>query len=392
MEQEYTTSTGYKIFYGVAAAVLIIFTLVIYVSTANNDNSNEYHSHAGLLVLPILGFAGAILIVINLIKRKIVVSDGGITYANIWGSKEISYQDIKGFRVGEKAIFIIPATEGYSKLMIKDYASIDDNKGFRQWLGENFKDLDKEEFEEAKKEILQDASLGATEQDREQVFNNARKYTMIYSMTGLGLFFLPVFFHYSSIYLSMLLLIYPSIGMLLMAWSKGLIRLFAPKNSAYAAIFMGLLLPAAGTALQIFTADNILNFDSLWAPAGGLAIVLFVVLYFLSVVKTKATLQSQVAFILLIGCSYALGIVFQVNCNFDNSTPQVFQSTVVDEHITHGKSTSYHLILGECGAFRGNENISVSSSFYDSVPVGTKLNVYLKKGALNAPWFYVKTN
>jgi hypothetical protein len=392
MEQEYTTSTGYKIFYGAAAAALIIFTFVIYVSVVNGDSNNEYHSHVGLLALPVLGFAGAILIVINLIKRKIVISDGGISYANIWGAKEISYKDIKGFRVGEKAIFIIPVEEGYSKLMIKDYASIGDDKGFKQWLAENFKDLDKEEFEEAKKEILQDAALGATEQDREQVFNNARKYTMVYNMIGLGFFVVPLFLHFSSVYLSLLLLVYPAVGLFIMARGKGLIRLFAPKNSAYVAIFMGILLPSFGAALQVFSGVKILNFDSLWVPAGVVAIILFAVLYFLSVVQAKATLQSQVIFILIIGCSYALGIVFQVNCNFDNSTPQVFQSVVIDEHITHGKSTSYHLILGECGAFQGNENISVSSSFYDSVPVGTKLNVYLKKGALNAPWFYVKTN
>lgn len=168
MEKEYKTSTGYKIFYGVAAVILFSVTLFVPLS-ANNSNP-------ALFIFPILGIAAAAFIILNLIKRKIVITDYGIKYITIWGAKEIVIKDIKGFRMGSKVIFIYPFDEHAPKLTIKDIVSIGDKTGFIDWMNENFKDLNKEEFESAKAELLQDTNLGVTQEDREERYSANKKY------------------------------------------------------------------------------------------------------------------------------------------------------------------------------------------------------------------------
>ncbi|MDB5136267.1 MAG: hypothetical protein JWP37_2870 [Mucilaginibacter sp.] len=237
METEYTTSIGYKIFYGVLGAVAFIAAFALFKTKADASSKLIY-------LLPLVMVAGGIMIFLNLFKRKIVITDDSITYSFIFKTIGITFDHIKGFRVGDKAIYIEPDQEGYAKIKIGDYMSIGDYKGLKAWLSTNFKDLDKVEYEEEKKAILHDSTLGATEADRELKFNNARKYTIVYSIGGIVLLFGSMILHRKMYLLSYVLLIYPLAGALLMGFSKGLIRLFAKK-----AALMHLCLPGCFSRL-----------------------------------------------------------------------------------------------------------------------------------------------
>jgi len=386
MEQEYTTSTGYKIFYGVLAIALVGFT--IFLSLKGNNSGDDYHHNTGLLILPVIGITAAALIIINLIKRKITVSDYSVSRTNIWGTKEILYKDIKGFRIGDKAIFIYPLDGSGSKLSINDYISIGDDKGLKAWLGEHFQDLNKVEYEASKQEILHDQTFGITTEEREQKLKYARKYSTVYSMIAIGVFFGAIIFHLQNVAFIALLFIYPLAGILLIAYSKGLIKLFAKKNSAYSAIFIGILFPAAALTISALSNGTMLSYDKLWVPAAIVALAVLLVLYFVTINNVTENILGQIFFAVLIAAVYGFGSILQVNCGFDDSVPQVYQATITDHYIGHGKSTSYHLTLSD---WNGNppETISVSHSFYDEEPIGAKVNVDLKKGRLSAPWFYV---
>jgi len=384
MEYEYTTSTGYKIFYGILAAGLLGFTLFVPMSA----NNGGYNTNPVLIIIPILGLVGAALIILNLIKRKIVITDYSIKYITIWSSKEIVIKDIKGFRIGDKIIFIYPFDEHSPKLSIKDYLSIGDIKGFKNWLAENFKDLDKEEFEAAKSEILQDTSLGITAEDRELKYNNNKKYATWYSMVALFSFFAVIYIHSDSRAVCIALLLYPIPGILLVTLSNGLIRLYAKKNSAYNAIFIGLLLPAFALAVQSFKNTKFLNFSSLLFPAVVVAVVAFCVLFFVAIKKVKDNVMAQIICALVFSAAYGLGAASAINCDFDQAQPKVYPVKVIDHHVTHGKSTSYYITIDEWKEGL-SESINVSSSFYDNTPVGSTVNVNLKPGTLNIPWYYI---
>jgi len=382
MEQEFTTSTGYKIFYGAIAAGLIIFSVYLLTNAAANPNG------AGLLIAAILLII-AWGIISNLFKRKVVISDDSVMYTSIWGTKELAATDIKGFKVGEKAIFIEPSQTGYSKIRIRDCDSIGNKNDLVEWLGGHFKDLNKEEFEEEKEEILQDTNLGRTEEDRQLVFKNAGKYTMVFGFGGLALFFITLLLHESNYFLSVISLIYPLLGLVLMGLSKGIVRLFAKKNSAHPSIFIGLFLSSMVLLVRAFLDAKILSFDNLVIPAIAVFITVFFVLYYLTVKMAKASFLSQIFFIVMISAIYGFGSTLLANCIFDKSKPEVFATTVTGHHITHGKSTTYHILIGEWGQQHEEENVSVSESFYYRVAVGSTVNVNLKKGLFNVPWYFL---
>jgi hypothetical protein len=383
MEQEFTTSSGYKICYGAIAFGLIIFSGYLLINTKLNPNGAGIFMSAILLVI-------ASGIIFNLFKRKVIFSENTVIYVSIWGSKELFNIDIKGFRVGEKAIFIEPLQQGYSKIKIRDYDSVGANNDLVEWLTCHFKDLNKEEFEGEKAEILQDLDLGQTAEDRESMFKSIGKYTMAYSFVGLALFLITLFLHESNLFLSMVSLIYPLSGLVLMGFSKGLIRLYAKKNSAYPSIFIGLLLSSIVTVLQSLLDKEILNYDNFWVPSITIFMILFFILYYLAIKIAKASFLNQVFFIVIISALYGFGSTLLANFTFDQSKPQVFSTTVTSRQISHGKSTSYHIIIGEWGQQHEEKSISVSKSFYYQVAVGSTVKVNLKKGLFNIPWYYLQ--
>jgi len=397
MKQEYPTSLGSMFFYGAGAAASIIFSFILYGAVLGSAVRRDYYSnqyndthHYGLLIIPAIGIGIAALIILNLIRRKVTLSSDAVSYRSVWGSKEILTGDIKGFRIGEKAISIIPNDTGHGKILIRDYSSISDNADVRSWLRENFKDLDKSEFEAAKEELLQDAALGATKDEREAAFKKYRTYNMIYSMTAIGTFFIPIWLGIFNVYLALLLFIYPALGMVLIANSKGLIRLFARKNSTYSPIFMGLFFASASLAIQSTISVRIISFDKLWEPAAAIALVVCAMLYYIAVVKSKDSVQNQIVFVLIIGCIYAFGITVMINCSFDNSPVKTYSAKITDKYIHRGKSTSYDLVLGECPGFSGTENMSVSSSHYYSTAIGTAVKIDMRQGTFGAPWFTIE--
>jgi len=383
MEQEFTTSTGYKIFYGAVAGAA--FVVSVYLFTNNSLNANG----AGIIFAIIL-LVVAIAIAMNLYKRKFILFDDSVMYTSIWGSKELLNNNVKGFRLGEKAIFIEPLETGYSRIMVRDYSSIGDIKDLKDALGSRFTDLNKAEFEAEKEEILKDADIGVTEGDRETVFKNTRKYTMVFNFIGMGLFFITIYFHGDNFWLRLLAIIYPLAGLALMKISKGLVRLYAKKNSAYPSILTGLFFSAMITLLMAFTGINILNYDNVWAPALIVFMAVAWALYYLAIKLAKAPFLHQIVFVILISAGYAFGGTVLANSIFDQSKPQVFPTTITDHHITRGsKSTTYHIIIAGWEKHPEGENISVSPSFYDAAEVGSKVNVNLKKGLFNVPWYFI---
>jgi len=386
MEYEYTTSTGYKIFYGILAIVLVGFTLFVPMSA----NNGGYNDNPALFIFPILGIAAAALIILNLIKRKIVITDYSIKYITLWSTKEIVIKDIKGFRMGSKAIFIYPFDEHAPKFAIKDTVSIGDKKGFIDWMNENFKDLNKEEFESAKSELLQDTNLGVTQEDREARYNTNKRYATWYSVGGVLFFVATTYLHIDSRILCIVLLLYPIPGILMMVYSKGLIRLFAKKNSAYLSVFIGILLPAVSLAFKSFIYINFISLNNLWVTAAIIAIVSFCVVFFISIKQTNENVSTQVAFVIIFALVYGYGAATSINCDFDRAQPKIYRVKVIDHHVSHGsKSTSYYITIDGWREGYSSEDIDVTSSFYDSVSIGSMVNVNLKPGTINVPWYYI---
>lgn len=91
----------------------------------------------------------------------------------------------------------------------------------------------------------------------------------------------------------------------------------------------------------------------------------------------------------LIGGALGYGAPAMVDIRFDASQPQPFRSIVSSTHVSHGRSTSYHLSLAPWGPRTTASDVSVSSSFYNQINPGAEVCIGLHGGALSIPWFVV---
>jgi hypothetical protein len=388
MEQEYTTHIGWKIVYGLLT--MLLFGFIAFITIAGRK---DMAPTPGVLVMIALEIGGASLVFINLYKRKIVLSDKEIRYTSVWGSNEILFNNIKGYRITKGGILIFPIERRYPRIYIRDYSSIGNNSEFTEWLRENYNDVDRVKFEQEKQEIIASPNLGATPEVREAKYELAVKLSIGYNTIGVVLFMAFTMLSVDNVFLNGFMLLYPLIGIGLVIYTKGLIRIVARlDSSAYRSIYIGTLVPI--TSLIAKALKNITLFDDndiVW-PVLIVGSIVFIIFLTVIIIWARPAVLSQFIFIILFSVSYAFGSVLEVNYAFDNSKEQVFSVPVIGHNITHDKSDSYSLLLGTWGNYHMPINLYVSDIYYNDKPVGSTVKVHLKQGFLYIPWFTITKN
>lgn len=382
MDKEFETSIYWKIIYGAVAIAVIGLSIFLFFDS---------RSPAGLgkVIMPVILLVIAFGIIVNLIKRKIVISQYNIISTGVWGTRELSNTNVKGFRIGDKAIYIKPK-DGYSKITIRDYISIGKSTELIECLKTQYTDLDAVEYNQEHEEILNDPNLGFSKEDREASFKKASQLSLVYNIVGVVLSFLvALLFKYNQI-IDIVILLYPLGGIALISLSKGLIMLIAKKSSAHYQIFIGIYMPVIVLMIKSIVDYHIFQYENFWVPFIIIGIILFTVLFIYSIRKSNTLIAGQLIVAILIAFAYSYGSVIRINCNFDLSKPKIYTPIVLDQHIITGKKDSYYLNLGPWGTRIYPDDIQVDYTLYHNVTIGGHVNIELKKGLLNIPWFYLQ--
>jgi hypothetical protein len=381
MEVEYTVSTGMKVFYGAIAVFMAGFALFLF-------NIGHPHTGPAILLFPAFILLFAVVIVISQLKRKIILSADLIVKVDIFGRKELPTANVKGCRIGEKAIFIESDSPSYPKITINNYSDLGSSDELKSWLIENFKDLDALDLKQTEDQLLHDTSLGFTEQEREEKLKRAQLTARIYNIGG-GVLGATSFFidHYLII---VALLLYPVAGIVILRLNNGLIKFLSnKKRSPYPFIFLGFYFCALMLLIKSIVPYDVFQYDHIWPVAFCVGIAITALLYFTGLNKSAEAAKGQVIFMLIMGMLYGYGSTLEVNCAFDKSTAQIFTAQVLDHRVTRGKSNTYYLSLSPWGPRTDAEEVSVPRWLYNEVPVGQTVKIKFKTGLLNIPWFVV---
>ena len=104
--------------------------------------------------------------------------------------------------------------------------------------------------------------------------------------------------------------------------------------------------------------------------------------------KDKFWIYSSVIFSFFV---YSYSAVVAINCVFDYSEPKVYDTEVIDKHISRGRKGSkhYYVKVKPWGHHYDAENISVSSSEYEYYQTNDKVKVDYKEGLLGISWYYL---
>ena len=388
MEKKYSTHVGWKIVYGLLT--ILLFGFIAFITIAGRK---DMAPTPGFLAMIALEIGSASLVFINLYKRKIVLSDKGIRYTSVWGSNEILFNNIKGYRITKGGVLIFPIERRYSRIYIRDYSSIGDNSEFIEWLRANYNDVDRVKFEQEKQEIFSNPNLGATPEVREAKYELAVALSIGYNVGGVILFMAFTMINVDNIILNIFMLLYPLIGICLIIYTKGLIRIVAKlDSSAYRSIYLGTLVPITSLIAKALKNTTLFDGNDIILPVLIVGSIVFIIFLTVFIIWASTAVLSQFIFIILFSTGYAFGSVLEANYAFDNSKEQVFSASVIGHNITHNKSDSYSLLIGTWGDYHVPINLYVSDIYYNDRPIGSAVKVHLKQGLLHVPWFTVTKN
>jgi hypothetical protein len=138
------------------------------------------------------------------------------------------------------------------------------------------------------------------------------------------------------------------------------------------------------------------SFYSLVIP-GTIAFVMMLMVLFLThkviekSTKNKTWIYLSLLFNVLL---YSYAGTYAANCVYDHSEPSVYQAEVIGKSIeTSGRGgKSYYVTVTPWGHRSDLEGISVSRVQYEKIQIGQTVNIDLKQGLLNIPWFYIEQN
>jgi len=382
MEQEYTISTGWKIFMISVATILIGFSIFLF-SLGEGKSNNPF-----IILLPISILIGGIWIIVQQIRKKIIITDESITRINAFGSKEIAIKDVKGCRIGDKVIYIEAVSVDNAEITINNYDLLGNSEELKNYFKENFKDIDAIDLENEREKMLKNTALGVTEKDREAAVIKAKQIGWIYNILGMILGFSLIVV--DSKLAVWALMFYPLIGILVIVLSKGLIKFVSnSKTSVYGFTMLGFLLPAFVLLIKSLGSYDFYQYNNFWLPFFGISIFIFIILYIFGINESAGAIKGQIILMAILALLYGGGSTRQINCTFDQSTPKSIQTTVNSKSIEYSKGTHFYLKLNSWHSDIQSQNIEVSRSIFNRYQEGSSITVYVKSGVLNIPWYYV---
>jgi hypothetical protein len=382
MEQKYTISTGWKIFYGLLAIGMLVFA--IFLTTIDNPGISQ-----AILLFPLLITAGSILIIVNLVKRKVVINDHSILCVNVFLRRELEFAAIAGCRMGSKAILLQPINAGDRRIVIGNYTDLERSEELAGWIRDHFKDLDSIDLRKGQGELLQDSRLGSTEADRQKMLKKCKDVALAYNILGAGLGISLLFFNGKPSII--VLLAIPIAGVVIMLFSKGIIKFVSDsKRSPYPYIAPGAAISGFALLIKSLYDYTLFRFDHLWAPAFIISGSLFVLFYIPGINRSVKPVWGQAVFMAVLALLYGFGSVRQVNCAFDNSRQVIYDAIVLSHRVYRGKRTSHYLTLTPWGPRANEQEEEVNKRVYNHVAIGDTVEVNFRQGLLHIPWFIVE--
>lgn len=378
MEQEYRISTWNKCFYGFIA--LIIFGASIFFFNLIKTKNIL------LWVVPLSTIIISVLIVINFIKRKLIIDKRSILCVNLFSKKELDLSSIKGYRLNGKMIKVEPISEHDPIISIGNYNDFEKSEDISEWICKNFKDLDALDLEVENQNFLKDSTFGSSETERLEKLKTAKELSTSYNFISGFLGFIFLFIKNNVSYV--ILLILPIIGIIFLFRFDLIKFLSNNKRSIYAYIFIGFSIPCF-TLLLKTSEFKILSFDNIWLSIGIIFSIMFGLLCFKGVNKSLESALGQIILMLIVSVLYGFGSVKTINCVFDKSREILYNANVLDQHISSGRHTTFYLKLSTWGPQNETENVEVSKKMYNKTQIGDTVNVKYKEGFLKSPWFVI---
>ncbi|MBS1663363.1 MAG: hypothetical protein JST68_20130 [Bacteroidetes bacterium] len=325
-------------------------------------------------------------------QRLLVIVDEqarSLTVNHAFSSRSILFEQIDGFRHGEKNTFNIFVKEGKTLQLPQ---GLDDRSLLIAWFETNYKDLDAVELEAETKVLLQNEEFGTTAEDRADRLAGAKRWEAVTTSVGFGSFFWVLIYPKPFEIVMLFLLAAPWAGVYATWKYQGLMKLYRKKNSPYPSAVYLMVFSSLGAMIRVLLEYDLYSFTNRMVVLIGGGMVLAALVCIVACWKAIVNEGNKAA---VIACIFGIAIIYSystitfANCYYDKSEPENFNVKVIGKRVSHGKSTSYYLTLTAWGKYRDGTEFRVPHSLYDRVSEQDYIHAYLRKGKLDIPWYWI---
>lgn len=388
--KEFRIAKGWSILIYVTAPVMILVFVTILISPlvsflgSGISNAYGFLAPVSLIMIAILVFG-----LIDAVKGKFIIGEDKVYTISTTGNRQLNFNEIKGYTLNDKYIFIESNNPGKKRIKISKYFG--NTNQIIVWLSSRYPNLDTLKLEQETKEILNDQQYGITAEARSEKLKNARKTAKICNIIG-GLvggwsLFLPRPYELAIIASIIVFIVFSAI----FKKANGLIRIDERKDSAYPSIFVALCVPCVGLLIRAILDYNIFSYNNVWLPV-VLTVGLFLALFMLGNSELKIKSRGGYTTIIIISLmllAFAYGSVIALNCAFDDSPSKTFNAKILDKRVSNGKTTTYYFKLTPWGPQKETEEVTVQEETYRQLNKGSEVQVVFREGKVNIPWFIV---
>jgi hypothetical protein len=344
-----------------------------------------------LIVFGLVALAAAWAFLRELQRLCVRIDENSLTVTHAFWSRSVLLDDIEGFRQGERKSILLDRKSRRRALRVP--GSIERRDELLEWMGQRYRNIDKEQAEQVTQEVLSDEKYGGTEEERAMRLARARKI-MLYSAFVAPLLFVLIFVTPEPFALMMVLLLAIPLAAVGITWRyKGIFRLYSTKRKPYPTLLITVMFAEAVAFIVLLKRFNIYTFTQQFWIAVAVVTALVLVLWARACREAMAGENNRVGIyfgLLVVAAVYSYNLVLFSNCVNDRAEPRLWRVQVERKHYSSSKSTTYYLHLSSWGRFEDSAGVRVPYRFYHSVSIGDSVTVYVHSGRWGAPWYEVR--
>jgi hypothetical protein len=377
---EYPLKASSRIFLlplGILFVILaLFFGTTVRVSTGNGATP----------ALMVMLFAGlGVYMLAQLTRARLVIDGTRIEVRGAFTTKSADRSEIEGIRT------VSTRNGSYTQLVLKPGMgtinvprSFDTDEAYRLWF-RAIPDLDQINRRQILDEIEQNAELGGTPEERLAALATAKTWgvflTIVAGVAAVGTAFAPEDFR---VVPACVLVLLPIAAVLLLTRSPLLYAVFKPKSDPRAELVYILMLSGFGLMVSAGKVSFVSFKPLLYVIVPVCALYLAALM---SAARRGASRPGTWIALLFFAGMYSFGVGVAMDALGDRGQAETYAAQVVGKHVSHGRSTSYSLILSAWGPFESTNRMNVNASTYGSVDIGGRICLSLHPGNLHIPWY-----
>lgn len=331
-----------------------------------------------------------IYMIATILRMRVTLRADEIVAEDLFTTRTLLRSDIAGQRTLRSQyasiLVLVPREASQPKLKLAQIFQRD--AAFEAWFAD-IPDVDDEEFAQSQAELAVDPNLGFASHERRRQVESAKKTaTALNIATGIS-FVWGIFYPYPYPLVLLLPAVLPLIAVVLLVRSNGIYQIEGRRQDARPSLALVFLLPGMVVPMLALAPFHTLQ----WKPILVFSALLAACLVFVLASADRGLRQRPwvILPLLIFSALYMSGLIVAADSVLDRSRPQTYQVTVLDKHLSTGKSTTYYLHLKPWGPETHETQVTVSHSLYNSIPIGESVCVFLYSGALRVPWYRVSS-